>query len=120
MGNQLKYLRCWNCTSLLEVLGTFNFFAGNPFRLKCPVCGKTNDMENPGSYSYTVKNVIEQIEQPGVTPPIVQPVEVTKNTPTFTSNPFTSFFTSWSNNIRTLGIWVIGVLVLVLLIRRQK
>jgi len=112
MADQIKTIRCYNCKSLLELFGSFDFFAGNPFRLKCPVCNKENDVENFGSYRYRVSSIIEQRELGSAEPIKINPMEVVEQTPI---NPL-GFLSGIGDSIKGIGIWIVVVLILVLLI----
>ncbi len=120
MAKILKYQRCWNCQSLLELEGTFNIFAQAPYPLKCPVCSKVNDVENFGSYNYVVKSIPEQREigQSGYIK--VTPMEQVTVTPTpLNLNPL-GFLSKIGDSFKGIGIWIVVVLVLWLLISWKR
>lgn len=112
----LEYIRCPKCKSLLEITGTFNIFAPNPFKLKCPVCGIMLNIDNFGSYNWKVTNIVERRNPNDTSQIIPKPEEIIQPE----EKKKLTVLGKIESGIKTLGIWVVIVLILILAIRFKK
>jgi hypothetical protein len=109
---QVKYYRCPKDGSLLELTGTFNFFAPNPYTIICPVDGSKLLIDNYESYNWKVSKVFKPDEQNNIQ--IIKPESITQ--PETKEQPKEGIF----SNIKFIITAIIIILVLVFLIRIKK
>jgi len=109
---QVKYYRCPKCGSLLELTGTFNFFAPNPYTIICPVCNTKLLVDNYESYNWKVSKVFKPNEQNNIQ--IIKPESITQ--PETKEQPKEGIF----SNIKFIITAIIIILILIFLIRIKK